>query len=56
MSNPHKWSWKEQNWVSRAVLSTDKDDGDLFLKIYTGTCEKRLIMHKYMILSIFNQL
>ena len=40
--NPKKWSYKELNWVSRAVLSTDKDDVD-FLKMYTKTFEKRLI-------------
>ena len=33
VKTPTICSRKEPNWVSKAVLSTDKDDVDLFLKI-----------------------
>ena len=35
MSKPQNWSWKQLYWVSSVVLSTDNDDLNLFLKIYT---------------------
>ena len=44
MSKPPKMVLEGANLdYSRAVLFTDKDDVDLFFKIYTGRCEKRLI-------------
>ena len=44
---PYKWSYKEQTWVSRAVLSTDYDCVSLFSKknpgIYHSKLAKKLI-------------
>ena len=50
---PQKWSQKELILVSRAVLSTDKDDVEFFENFYWNMWKKSSYMHKYMISSIF---
>ena len=53
MSKTPKMVLNELIWISKAVLSTDKDDVNLFLKFTPEHMKKGSFMHKYMIFSIF---
>ena len=53
MSKHPKMVLEGAKWVSRTILSTDKDDVDFFWTFMLKHVKKDSFMHEYVILSTF---